>query len=67
VERFHVVVGATRSSTLTVRFKFYVDKEDVIGSRTFDLSIARPRGYRHGFKDGDEFRREDGRWVLSSS
>lgn len=53
-ERFHIVVGATRSCRLRVRFKFAVDKSKVIESDIFNIEIWNPRqsSYELDYIDG---------------
>jgi hypothetical protein len=51
VERFHVLVGATRSCTLRARFRFWVDKETIVASPEFRIEIHNPRqrAYHKGY------------------
>lgn len=67
-ERFHIVVGASKSCHLTAQFVFHVDVSTVVCSQPFDLSIWRPRGrlWTVIVQDGAEFRNRNGRWVLST-
>lgn len=66
VERFHVVLGATKSCKLAVRFKFYIDTKQVVVSNPIEISVYRPRNRQipEVIKDGAEFINQNGVWVL---
>jgi hypothetical protein len=59
VERFHIMIGATMSCRLTLRFKFYVDRDVQIVSDEFDVHIWNPRGsgWHADYQDGAELDR----------
>lgn len=44
VERFQVEIGATKSCALNLRFKFMINKENIIESPEFSVKIWNPRG-----------------------
>lgn len=54
-EHFQVVVGATKSSHLKIKFQFYVDKATIVESKPFFLELWNPRssGWHTRYKDGD--------------
>lgn len=58
-ERFHIVVGATRSCSMRVRFKFAVDKSKVIESKIFNIEIWNPRqsSFELDYIDGKSFQK----------
>jgi hypothetical protein len=60
VERFHILIGASKSCNLTVKFTFSLDHDTEIHSQPFVLKIRNPRGsdYHYKYKDGDELRRD---------
>jgi Tfp pilus assembly protein PilF len=53
VERFHIMVGASMSCYLQIRFKFFIDEATVIESGIFDIHIWNPRksGWHHEYTD----------------
>lgn len=59
VERFHIMVGSRKSCHLRLRFKFYVDKREIIESEEFDIEIWNPRNSRWNprYEDGTELSR----------
>jgi hypothetical protein len=61
IERFHIMVGASKSCRLQLQFKFFVDKESVVESNRFDIHIVLPRNNEwmlHEYKDGSELPRD---------
>lgn len=58
-ERFHIMIGALMSCRLRVKFKFFIDKAQVIESEEFDLEIWNPRNsqWHYPYRDGEELRR----------
>jgi hypothetical protein len=71
-ERFHVVVGATRSAALEIRLNFYFDGNATISSDRFNIKVVRPSvesGVMNSnrlFFDGDVFGYSNGVWRLRS-
>lgn len=59
-ERFHIMIGASMSSKLTVRFAFHLNEDEIITSEEFKLKIWNTRSSRleHRFRDGSELERE---------
>jgi len=55
VERFHIMIGSSKSSHLRMRLKFYVDKNKIIQSEEFELKIWNPRNsyLNEYYEDGD--------------
>jgi hypothetical protein len=64
-ERFHVVIGATKSCRILARFKFYADGKKVIRSNRFELSIWRPRFAKvhDALEDGNMFQLFGEQWI----
>lgn len=61
IERFHIMVGASKSCRLKLRFKFFVDKDTVVESDQFDIHIFLPRSQTwtlREYRDGSELARE---------
>jgi hypothetical protein len=58
VDHFQIVVGATKSSHLKIKFQFYVDTATVVESKSFFLELWNPRnaGWDRRYKDGDAAR-----------
>jgi hypothetical protein len=56
VERFHIMVAAGKSCTLTMRFTFFVDKHSIVRSERFVVKVWNPRGtyWGHEYRDGAE-------------
>lgn len=56
VDRFHVMLGATKSAFLKARVDFYVDDAVVTAENTFELRIWNPRNraFHEDFRDGEE-------------
>ena len=42
VERFHIMIGGTKSSRLTVRFSFTLNEKDTVTSDEFELKLWNP-------------------------
>lgn len=61
VERFHIMLGASKSCMATVRFKFLVNKMDEVASDVFDVHIWSPIGspWQYEYSDGDFLAREE--------
>jgi hypothetical protein len=59
VERFHIMVGASKSCSLRLRFKFSVDKSKVVTSEEFNIQISNPvgSGFSDEYRDGEELER----------
>ncbi|ETR65361.1 MAG: hypothetical protein OMM_14368, partial [Candidatus Magnetoglobus multicellularis str. Araruama] len=59
VERFHIMVGALRSSRFVLQFRFFIDDEKIVESKKFNVDIWNPRnsGLLDRYKDGDEMER----------
>lgn len=57
-EHFQIVVGATKSSQLKIKFQFYVDKATIVESKSFFLELWNPRsaGWHREYEDGDAVR-----------
>jgi len=53
-ERFHIIVGATKSCRLNLKFKFWMDKQHVVESKNFDIEIWRPLNAHVPYEDGEE-------------
>ena len=55
-ERFHIMVGATKSCKLQARFSFSIDSSDVVYSDVFSIEIWNPRnsGWDAEYVDGSE-------------
>jgi hypothetical protein len=66
VERFHIVLAATKSATITVRFKFHVDRSDVVSSQELELEFERlQQEYLPSeMEDGAQFDIVDGVMIL---
>jgi hypothetical protein len=62
VERFHIMIGATMSCRLRVRFRFFIDRTSIVESEEFDLQLWNPQnsGMAHRYKDGSELQRDLG-------
>lgn len=60
VERFHILIGSPTSCHLHLKFKFLVDKTQVVESEAFDIKIWNPRNsaWHNVYKDGSELRRD---------
>jgi hypothetical protein len=60
IERFHIMIGASMSCRLRVKFRFSIDKSSVIESEEFGIHIWNPRnsGKSHRYKDGSELKRK---------
>lgn len=60
-ERFHILVGATKSSSINLRFKFWVGTDGIITSEEFTIHILNPHQSRLNdlYKDGDHLVREN--------
>lgn len=60
VERFHILVGACKSSKLRLRFIFSIDKHRKITSDEFHIEIWNPRDsrLRYDYVDGEELERQ---------
>ena len=58
-ERFHIMIGASMSCHLRVKFVFSIDQAQVIESNEFDIEIWNPRDsqWHYPYRDGDELRR----------
>jgi hypothetical protein len=56
VERFSIVIGSPMSCRLVLRFRFFVDKSDVVESERFDVHVWNPRGsgWQYRYRDGAE-------------
>jgi hypothetical protein len=61
VERFHILVGASKSCNLRLRFKFSIDKNQVVASDEFTIRIWNPRnsGLENMYMDGQELSRRE--------
>lgn len=61
VERFHILVGATKSSLLRVRFKFWIDSDDIVESAVFAIHVYNPwdSGLTDIYIDGEELQRRE--------
>lgn len=61
VERFHILVGATKSSRLRARFKFWIGSDDIVESNAFMIDIHNPRGsgLDKRYIDGEELLRRE--------
>lgn len=59
-ERFHIMIGASISCHLRVKFEFFIDQAQVIESNDFDIDIWNPRDsqWHYPYKDGEELRRD---------
>ena len=57
-ERFHIMVGATKSCRLNLKFKFWIDKQRVVESKDFDIEILCKFNARFSYEDGDEITRD---------
>jgi hypothetical protein len=57
-EHFQIVIGARKSSHLRLKIQFFIDKNQIIESKTFPIEIWNPRDsrYRHQYVDGSEIR-----------
>jgi hypothetical protein len=60
VERFHIMVGASKSSKLRLQFKFYVDKDHIVQSEMFDVDVWNPKnsGWEKYYEDNSALSRE---------
>ncbi len=60
IERFHILIGSPISCHLLVKFKFLVDKTQVVESEVFDVKVWNPRGsaWHYVYKDGLELHRD---------
>ncbi len=59
VERFHIMVGATMSCDLMLKFRFAIDKSKVLESEEFAIQIYNPRNSRfRDYSDGDQLERQ---------
>jgi hypothetical protein len=58
-ERFHILVGATKSAALRLRFKFSIGKDAVITSDEFTVHIWNPigSGLNYQYVDGQHLMR----------
>lgn len=58
VERFHIMVGSKMSCHLKVKFRFFIDKKDVVESDEFNIHIWNPRNSWWGsdYEDGSELK-----------
>jgi len=58
-ERFHIMIGASMSCLLRIKFKFSIDQAQIIESEEFDLEIWNPRNsqWRNPYRDGEELHR----------
>ncbi len=58
-ERFHIMIGASMSCHLRIKFKFFIDQAQVIESEEFEIDIWNPRNsqWRYPYRDGEELRR----------
>jgi hypothetical protein len=65
VERFFISLGATKSAKISVRFKIYVDR-DQLKSDLFTVDLWCPTDCRFSqvVPDGTELRNENGTWVF---
>lgn len=54
-----IMIGATQSSSIKLRFAFLINGSKMIESPTLDMRIKNPVGanLHHRYKDGDEMRR----------
>jgi hypothetical protein len=61
VERFHILIGASKSCNLRLRFKFSSDRAKVSMSDEFAVQIWNPRGSRlkDDYKDGEQLKRRE--------
>jgi hypothetical protein len=62
IERFHIMVGASKSCHLRIKFKFLIDKDSIIESEEFDIHVWMPRNQRWQsyYRDGTEVQRHPG-------
>jgi hypothetical protein len=60
VERFHIMIGSPVSCNLGIKFRFFIDKGQIVESEEFELNIWNPRdlGLHSWYKDGDVLSRE---------
>ena len=60
IERFHIMIGSSKSAYLKINFKFYIDKSKTIKSKEFEIDIWNPRNYQlhRKYKDGDKLNRK---------
>jgi hypothetical protein len=58
-ERFHILIGATRSATLRLRLKFWIGKDAIVTSDGFIVHIWNPDGstLNDHYKDGEHLSR----------
>lgn len=54
IDRFHIQIGATKSSFINLKFQFIVDKDQIVDSEEFKIHIRNPQnsGLLDDFKDG---------------
>lgn len=59
VERFHVMIGASKSCQLKLKFCFRVDEKDQVKSGVFSVQIWNPanKSYHLRYPDGEEMNR----------
>jgi hypothetical protein len=60
IERFHIMIGSPMCCHLHLKFKFLVDKTQIIESEAFDIKIWNPRNsaWHYVYKDGEELHRD---------
>jgi hypothetical protein len=60
-ERFHILVGATRSAALRLRFRFSIGKDAVVTSDEFTIHIWNPSGsgWDSDYIDGQQVERRE--------
>jgi hypothetical protein len=60
VERFHIMVGASKSCHLRIKFRFFIDKESIVESEEFEMHVWLPRNQQSRLRtyiDGSEVQR----------
>jgi len=60
IERFHIMIGATKSCHLRLQFLFYVDREKFIESENFEINVWNPKNTRwhRRYQNGSELYRQ---------
>ncbi len=55
VDRFHIMIGATKSAKIDLQFEFKIDSGSIVKSNLFSIEIWNPIGNSQYYKDGDIF------------
>ncbi|MDL2277210.1 hypothetical protein LJC57_01330 [Parabacteroides sp. OttesenSCG-928-G07] len=57
---FHIAIGCTKSAIMKVRFRFYIDKDQIVDSPVFEIKMWNPKGNKN-------FRLKDGEILIHDS